>query len=72
MPRYKISKNRITEFFGLFGRNSRDKSAVQSLINSDPRLKALDMEIQSLNRKATETLQPWQLELLKRHNISVK
>jgi len=71
MARYKISKENINEFFGLFGKK-KDRKDIQKLIDNDPRLKAIDKEIQALNKKATEKLEPWQLNLLKKHGISVK
>jgi len=72
MARYKISKENINEFFGLFGKKKKDRREIQQLIDNDPRLKAIDKEIQQLNKTATEKLEPWQLDLLKKHNIEVK
>lgn len=72
MAKYKISKENINEFFGLFGKKKQDRTEIQKLIDNDPRLKAIDKEIQALNKKATEKLEPWQLDLLKKHGIEVK
>lgn len=72
MARYKISKENINEFFGLFGKKKKDRKEIQALIDNDPRLKAIDKEIQYLNKKATQKLEPWQLDLLKKYGIEVK
>lgn len=71
MAKYKISKENINEFFGLFNRK-KDRKDIQKLIDNDPRLKAIDKEIQALNKKAADELEPWQLNLLKKHGITVK
>lgn len=73
MAKYKISKENINEFFGLFGsKKKRDREAIDKLIANDPRLKAIDKEIERLNKQAKDRLEPWQLDLLKKHGISVK
>lgn len=72
MAKYKISKENINEFFGLFGKKKKDRKEIQALIDNDPRLKAIDKEIQDLNKKATQKLEPWQLDLLKKYGIQVK
>lgn len=72
MAHYKISKKNINEFFGLFGKKKKGRKEIQKLIDNDPRLKAIDKEIERLNKQATDRLEPWQLDLLKKHDISVK
>jgi hypothetical protein len=43
MPKYKISKSNLKEFFGLFGRSKEDRQAkINQLIDNDPVLKKLD------------------------------
>jgi hypothetical protein len=76
MPKYKISKSNLKEFFGLFGRSKEDRQAkINQLIDNDPVLKKLDKEIADINKKATErmkTYDPDWIELLRKQGVNIK
>lgn len=75
MARYKISKENINEFFGLFkSKKPKDRKAIEKMIASDPRLKAIDKEIERLNREAGKRIDsdPWKVAFLKKHGIELK
>ena len=72
MAKYKISKENINEFFGLFGKKKKNRGELQKLIDNDPRLKALDKDIAKLNKQAVDNMEPWQLDLFKKHGITIK
>ena len=76
MPKYKISKGYLKEFFGLFGKSKEDRSkTINNLIDNDPILKKLDKEIEDINKKATERMKvydPEWIELLRRHGVNIK
>jgi hypothetical protein len=59
MPKYKISKSNLKEFFGFFGDKKKPKD-LQSVIDNDPVLKKLDADIARLNNRSgqmsTETI----------------
>ena len=73
MARYKISKENINEFFGLFGKKKKPKN-VDDLIKNDPVLKKLDKEIGDLNKKAMSRLEKDKdaMDILKKAGIIVK
>ena len=75
MARYKISKENINEFFGLFKSNKpKDRKAVEKMIAQHPGLRAIDKELARLNKKAAGIIakdKDYQ-DFLKRHNIDVK
>jgi len=73
MARYKISKENINEFFGLFGKKKKPKN-VDDLIKNDPVLQKLDKEIGDLNRKAAKRLEKDKdaMDILKKHGIEIK
>ena len=48
MKRYKISKENLNEFWGLFGR--KKPQTMQQIIDDDPVLKKLDAELYDINR----------------------
>lgn len=76
MPKYKISKGYLKEFFGLFGKSKEDRSkTINNLIDNDPILKKLDKEIEDINKKATDRIKltdPSFVELLKQHGVDIK
>jgi len=76
MARYKISKENINEFFGLFGKKKKpkDRKAIEKMIANDPRLQAIDREIERLNKEADKRIQsdPWKVAFLKKHGIDLK
>ena len=73
MAKYKISKENINEFFGLFGKKKKPKD-VDDLIKSDPILQKIDKEIGDLNDKAAARLAKDDLamKILKKYGISIK
>ena len=73
MARYKISKENINEFFGLFGKKKKPKN-VDDLIKNDPVLQKLDKQIGDLNKRAMNRLEKDKdaMDLLKKHGIIVK
>lgn len=50
MPKYKISKSNLKEFFGLFSKKNKPKD-IQQLIDNDPELKAIEKKIQKIDAK---------------------
>lgn len=74
MARYKISKENINEFFGIFKSNKpKDREAVKKMIAQHPGLKAIDKEITRLNDKALADLKKDKKlqNYLKKHNIDL-
>ena len=73
MARYKISKENINEFFGLFGKKKKPKD-VDTLIKNDPVLQKLDKQIGDLNKRAEARLKADKdyMALLKKHGIDIK
>jgi hypothetical protein len=73
MPKYKISKSNLKEFFGLFGKPNRPKD-IDNIIKNDPVLQRLDKEIGDLNQKASERLKTdvEAMKILKKLGIEVK
>ena len=73
MARYKISKENINEFFGLFGKKKKPKN-VDDLIKNDPVLQKLDKQIGDLNKKAMSRLEKDKdaMDILKKAGIIVK
>lgn len=73
MPKYKISKSNLKEFFGLFGKKDKPKD-IEQLLKDNPRLKAIDAEITKLNKDAAKTLEndPIAMRVLKKHDIELK
>ena len=75
MARYKISKENINEFFGLFKSNKpKDRKAVEKMIAKHPGLRAIDKELTRLNKKAADVIskdKDYQ-NFLKRNNIDIK
>ena len=50
MPKYKISRSNLKEFFGFFGKKNKPKD-IQNLIDNDPQLKAIDKRIKDIDSK---------------------
>lgn len=48
MKKYKIAKENLNEFWGLFGR--KKPQTMQQIIDDDPVLKKLDAELYDINR----------------------
>ena len=48
MAKYKIKKENLNEFWGLFGR--KKPQTMQQIIDDDPVLKKLDAELYDINR----------------------
>ena len=74
MAKYKISKENINEFFGLFGKKKKPKD-IEDIIKNDPVLQKIDKEIETLNKKATDRIKatdPDFIELLKKHGVDIK
>lgn len=65
MPKYKISKSNLKEFFGWFGDKKKPKD-LQSVIDNDPILKKLDADIAKLNNRSGQ-LSPEAIEILKKY-----
>jgi hypothetical protein len=73
--KYKISKQYLGEFFGLFGNKKEDRTKkINDLIDNDPILKKLDKEIGDLNDKAAERLKKDvdAMKILKKLGIEIK
>ena len=73
--KYKISKEYLGEFFGLFGNKKEDRTKrINDLIDNDPILKKLDKEIGDLNDKAAERLKKDAdaMKILKKLGIEIK
>jgi hypothetical protein len=65
MPKYKISKSNLKEFFGWFGKKKKPKD-LQYVIDNDPQLKKIDAEIARLNQTHGQ-LSPEFKEILKKY-----
>jgi hypothetical protein len=65
MPKYKISKSNLKEFFGFFGKKNKPKD-LQTVIDNDPQLKKIDDEIARLNNKSGQ-LSPEFVKILKKY-----
>jgi hypothetical protein len=66
MPKYKISKKYLIEFFGLFGKRKEDRQEkINQIIDNDPILKKLDKQVGDINRAARKRLEKTDPELLK-------
>ena len=50
MPKYKISKSNLKEFFGFFGKKNKPKK-FQDILDNDPVLQKLDSELKDINKK---------------------
>lgn len=50
MPKYKISRSNLKEFFGFFGKKNKPKD-IQRLIDNDPELQAIDKRLEKINQK---------------------
>lgn len=75
MARYKISKENLKEFFGLFKSNKpKDRKAIEKMIAQHPGLRAIDKEIEAANKRAQKQIDndPWVQNFLKKHNIKTK
>jgi|TARA_B110000114_G_C15003856_1_gene361928 hypothetical protein len=75
MARYKISKRNINEFFGLFkSKKPKDRAAVDKMLALHPGLRAIDKEIEKLNKRAQTQIDndPWVQKFLKKNNIETK
>jgi hypothetical protein len=68
MPKYKISKSNLKEFFGLFGKKKKPKD-LQSLIDRDPKLQQLDKEMQNISKKYVADITPEQEKIFKKYGI---
>jgi hypothetical protein len=70
MPKYKISKSYLKEFFGLFGRKNKPKD-IEDIIKNYPILQKIDKEIGDLNDKAYGRLKKdaEAMKILKKLNI---
>lgn len=65
MPKYKISKSNLKEFFGFFGKKNKPKD-LKTIIDNDPVLKKLDADIAKLNDRSGQ-LSPEAIAILKRY-----
>jgi hypothetical protein len=74
--KYKISKEYLGEFFGLFGKKKEDRNKkINDLIDNDPILKKLDKDIEALNKRATDRIKltdPDFADILKRSGVDIK
>jgi hypothetical protein len=64
MPKYKISKKNLKEFFGFFGKKKKP-AEIQRVIDNDPRLKKIDSEIEKIHSEYK--IDPEFVELLKKY-----
>jgi hypothetical protein len=53
MPKYKISKGYLKEFFGFIGRKKTPKE-IQNLVDTDPVLQKLQNDLKGINSKNQE------------------
>jgi len=67
MPKYKISKSNLKEFFGFFGDKKKPKD-LQSVIDNDPVLKKLDADIAAIQQKHGK-LDPEYVKVLKKYGV---
>lgn len=66
MPKYKITKSYLNEFFGLFGKKKEDRQQrLNRLIDNDPILKQIDKNVSDMNNRALERLKKEDPELYK-------
>lgn len=72
MPKYKISKENINEFFGLFGKEGR-QARISKIIANDPVLKKIDAELKRLNTNAAERIKsdPYKVDMFRRIGIDI-
>ena len=73
MPKYKISKYNLKEFFGLFGKKKRPKD-IDSIIKNDPVLQKLDKDMEKLQKDAGERLKkdnPKAVKIFKQYGIDI-
>ena len=66
MPKYKISKSNLKEFFGWLGKKKKPKD-LQTVIDNDPKLKKLDAEIAAIQQKYGK-IDPEFAEILKKYD----
>jgi len=73
MKKYKISKNFIHEFFGIFDKKKKTPKEIDDLIKNDPVLQKLDKEMGDINKKAANRLKKDKeyMKLLKKYNIDL-
>lgn len=74
MAKYKISKENINEFFGLFGKKNKPKD-IDTLIKNDPILNKLDKEIEANNKRAADivkTKYPDAIKIMRQAGIEIK
>ena len=73
MARYKISKENINEFFGLFSKKKKPEE-LEKLIKNDPTLQKLDKEIGELNAKYSKELKGDKrfMAIAKKHGIEIR
>tara|TARA_Y100000389_G_scaffold78013_1_gene74796 strand:+ start:1829 stop:2050 length:222 start_codon:yes stop_codon:yes gene_type:complete len=73
MARYKISKENINEFFGLFGKKKKPEQ-LKNIIKNDPTLQKLDKEIGDLNAKYSASLKSNKtfMTLAKKYGVEIK
>jgi hypothetical protein len=73
MPKYKISKSNLKEFFGFFGKKNRPKD-IDSIIKNDPVLQKLDKDIETREKEAGERLRktnPTAVKIFKQYGIDI-
>lgn len=68
MPKYKISKSNLREFFGFFGKKRKPRD-IQKLIDMDPQLQAIDKRLKAINKKYEKDMDPDYFALLKKYGI---
>lgn len=61
MPKYKISKSNLKEFFGLIKRKKTPEE-IEKLIDNDPVLKKLQSDLRSINDKSKVHLDKVKIE----------
>jgi hypothetical protein len=73
MARYKISKENINEFFGLFGKKKKPEE-LKKIIQNDPTLQKLDKEIGDINAKYSKSIKGNKtfMALAKKYGVEVK
>lgn len=67
MPKYKISKSNLKEFFGLIKRKKTPEE-IERLINNDPVLQKLQNDLRVINDKSKEHLDKLKNRNPKLHN----
>lgn len=68
MPKYKISKSNIREFFNFFGKKNKPKD-IQSLIDNDPILQSIDKRIADRRKKYEKDDDPEWIAAKKKYGI---